>query len=360
MTLLFFFILTPILFSVFINWLLIKFSFNLGVRNINENEVRWQARKPSLGGISFYLNFLIFFIGILFYLLINHIEINNLKTILALFLATSFGFFIGLIDDARNTNPLLKLIGQIICGIILVFFEITIPLSSNLIWNAICTVFWVVFLMNSINMLDNMDGLTSIVSLYIITAIVTLFFSMSITFESAIIMVVASSIVGFLFYNWSPSKIYMGDSGSQFLGVFLAYVSILYIWNFRSENGGYFQVNQFLIPFFIFTIPIFDTTTVFIHRILRGQSPFVGGRDHLSHHLVYRGLKEWQSVLILGIINLFFSALALYRVMYKVDIMYIDIYLFVLWIGSFLILQWFYVHSLKFKLEVLRNINTTK
>jgi UDP-GlcNAc:undecaprenyl-phosphate GlcNAc-1-phosphate transferase len=114
-----------------------------------------------------------------------------------------------------------------------------------------------------------------------------------------------------------------------------------------------------LIPFFIFTIPIFDTTTVFIHRILRGQSPFIGGRDHLSHHLVYRGLKEWQSVLTLGIINLFFSAIALYRVLYKVDIMYIDIYLFVLWIGTFLILQWFYVHSLKFKLEVLRNINTT-
>ena len=124
-----FYILFPALASIFINWILIKFSFNLGIRNINENEKRWQERKPSLGGISFYINFLIFFIGILFYLIFNKIEIINIKSILGLFLSVSTGFFIGLIDDARNTNPLLKLTGQIICGIILVFFEITIPLS---------------------------------------------------------------------------------------------------------------------------------------------------------------------------------------------------------------------------------------
>ncbi len=359
MTLLLFFIFIPIISSIFINWLLIKFSFNLGIRNINISEIRWQARKPSLGGISFYLNFLIFFIGILFYLLLNNIAVSNIKSLLGLFLATSFGFFIGLIDDARNTNPLLKLIGQIICGIILVFFEISIPLSSNIVWNAFFTVFWVVFLMNSINMLDNMDGLTSIVSLYIITTIVTSFFNHIISFESAIIMVVASSIVGFLYFNWSPSKIYMGDSGSQFLGVFLAYISILYIWNFRTENGGYFQTNQFLIPFLIFTTPIFDTATVFIHRILRGQSPFIGGRDHLSHHIVYIGFKDWQAVLLLGILNLFFSAIALFRILYKVEIQYFDIYIFILWIGTFLFLQWFYIHSQKYKIEVLKNINTT-
>ncbi len=344
-----FYILFPALASIFINWILIKFSFNLGVRNINENGKRWQERKPSLGGISFYINFLIFFIGILFYLIFNKIEIINIKSILGLFLSVSIGFFIGLIDDARNTNPLLKLIGQIICGIILVFFEIIIPLSSNVVWNAIFTIFWVVFLMNSINMLDNMDGLTSLISLYIFTAIITLFFNTSNTFEIAIIMIITSSIMGFLFYNWNPSKIYMGDSGSQFLGIFLAYVSITYIWDYRTEHGGFFQINQFLIPFLIFTIPIFDTSTVFIHRILRGQSPFVGGRDHLSHHFVYLGLKEWQAVLTLGVVNLFFSAIAIYRIIHNTDILYFDIYLFVLWIGTFFILQWFYIKALKQK-----------
>jgi UDP-GlcNAc:undecaprenyl-phosphate GlcNAc-1-phosphate transferase len=357
MFLLGFFVFVPAFLSIFINWLLIKFSFNLGVRNINESEKRWQERKPSLGGISFYLNFLIFFIGILFYLMIHKIEIDNIKSIIGLFLSASIGFFIGLIDDAKNTNPLLKLMGQLICGLVLVYFGITIPISTNIIWNAIFTVFWTVFLMNSINMLDNMDGLTSLISLYIITAIITLHFNISVTFEIAIMMVVTSSILGFLYFNWSPSKIYMGDSGSQFLGIFLAYISILYIWDYRIDNGGYFQINQLLIPFFIFTIPIFDTSTVFIHRILRGQSPFVGGRDHLSHHLVYSGLKEWQAVLTLGIINLIFSAIALYRVLFTVEILYFDIYLFTIWIGTFLFLQWFYVHSLKHKKEALRNIN---
>lgn len=360
MFLLGFFIFVPAFVSIFINWILIKFSFNLGVRNINENEKRWQERKPSLGGISFYLNFLIFFIGILFYFILNKMEIVNIKSILGLFISSSFGFFIGLIDDARNTNPLLKLIGQLICGFILVLFGISIPLCSNTIWNAIFTIFWVVFLMNSINMLDNMDGLTSIISLYIITAIITLNFTNTISFEIAIMMIVTSSIFGFLFFNWSPSRIYMGDSGSQFLGIFLAYISTVYLWNFRIDDGGYFQINQFLIPFFIFTIPIFDTSTVFIHRILRGQSPFIGGRDHLSHHLVYSGLKEWQAVLTLGVINLIFSAIALYKVIYPIKILYIDLYLFALWIGTFLFLQWFYIHSLKHKLDILRNINNVR
>jgi UDP-GlcNAc:undecaprenyl-phosphate GlcNAc-1-phosphate transferase len=169
-----FFLIFGFILSVAINWILIHFSFNLGVRNI-ENEVRWQARKPSLGGISFIINFLIFALLASFFITQNPSfkeKLNVLGTIISVIL----GFLIGLIDDAKNTNPLLKLFGQVLCGIIIATFGILIPISDNTVWNYIFTIFWTVFLMNSINMLDNMDGLTSLVSVLILSAILSFYF----------------------------------------------------------------------------------------------------------------------------------------------------------------------------------------
>lgn len=86
----------------------------------------------------------------------------------------------------------------------------------------------------------------------------------------------------------------MGDTGSQFLGAFLSGMSIVYLWQFRADTGEYFQIKQFLLPVLAFIVPIIDTTTVFVRRLLRRQSPFVGGRDHTTHHLVYLGLSDGQ------------------------------------------------------------------
>ena len=141
---------------------MIKFSVNLGVRNLNlKEEIRWQKKKPSVGGLSFYIVFLIFFTvvsNLILTEIMGDVSYSFYRD-LSLLVSGSIGFFIGLIDDARNTNPLLKLLGQILCGIVIVAFGCTIPLSPNVVWNGIFTVFWVVFLMNSINMLDNMDRL---------------------------------------------------------------------------------------------------------------------------------------------------------------------------------------------------------
>ena len=329
--------------SLCINWILIKFSINLGVRNLSkEDEIRWQSRKPSVGGLAFYLVFLIL------YSIISNIVIHSalgqfvfqFQRDVSLLIALTAGFFVGLIDDAKNTNPLLKFLGQIFCGLILVYFGVIIPISPNLIWNGICTVIWTVFLMNSINMLDNMDGLTSLVSFIIIIGMVTFGFTQPFQTVSILMSIVTAGIlIGFLVYNWHPSKIYMGDSGSQFLGIALAHLSIVFIWNQRVTHGGYFQVNQFFLPLMMFTIPIFDTATVFIHRLLRRQSPFVGGKDHLSHHLVYMGLKDSQAVTILAVINALYLFIGL-----MIDRFYPQYILptMILWLCSFGIVQLFY------------------
>lgn len=337
-----FFLFFGFIFSAAINWILIHFSFNLGVRNI-ENEVRWQARKPSLGGISFIITFLIFALLASFFINQNPSFIEKMH-ILGLIIAVILGFLIGLIDDAKNTNPLLKLLGQIACGILIAAFGILIPISDNTVWNYIFTIFWTVFLMNSINMLDNMDGLTSLISIIILSSIISL--NIFCGFEQIYSLIGFASIatlVGFLVFNWSPSKIYMGDSGSQFLGILLSCFSILFIWNFKSDSGGYFQVQQLFLPFFIFTIPIFDTTTVFIHRLLKKQSPFVGGKDHLSHHFVYLGLKDYQSVFLLGIIQFTFSIIAFYIYFFKSNSPFIYYYTFAFWLLSFLFIQGLYL-----------------
>jgi UDP-GlcNAc:undecaprenyl-phosphate GlcNAc-1-phosphate transferase len=326
--------------SLIFNWILTKFSLNLGVRNLTkEEEIRWQHRKPSVGGIAFYICFLIFFSIISLSFQTAPLFKNQIQ--LSLLISCSLGFIIGLIDDARNTNPIWKLLGQTLCAIVLCSFDIVIPFSPNLLWNYVLTVFWVVFLMNSINMLDNMDGLTTTISIFILFSIV-ISQPQSESFYIVLTYCIIGILFGFLFFNWNPSRIYMGDSGSQFLGILLAHISIVYLWDNRSTNGGYFQVEQFILPMMFFTVPIYDTMTVFIHRLLKGNSPFVGGRDHLSHHLVYLGFKDYQSVFILSMVN--FSAIAIGFYCFSNYRPYL-LFLFGLWIIGFLFVQILYKYA---------------
>jgi UDP-GlcNAc:undecaprenyl-phosphate GlcNAc-1-phosphate transferase len=334
------------LISTTVNWVLLNYSINLGIRNISaKEEIRWQKHKSSIGGLSFYIVFLIFYAILSNLILVNAIPNASFDFYrdVSLMSAASIGFFIGLIDDARNTNPLLKLLGQIICGVTLVCFNQIIPISPNLFWNSFFTILWVVFLMNSINMLDNMDGLTASISNSILIGCAIIFVIENYTLSNIITISIIGTLLGFLIFNWYPSRIYMGDSGSQFLGIVLAHISIYTLWQNRTADGGYFQLNQFFLPLLFFTIPIFDTTTVIIHRLLRKQSPFVGGKDHISHHLVFLGLKDWQAVSLLLIINMIFIIIGL-----KWNEPKFYGCILVLWIASFLIFQYVYIKAKAF------------
>ena len=294
--------------SLAINYLLLKFSFNLGSRNnVAFKQVRWTAHvKPSIGGISFFIIFLLSW-GIYGFISQEKGNVPD-KQIIGIVAATSLGFLAGLYDDAFNTNPLLKFLLQLTCGVILVSFNVKINISNLEFINIFFTLMWVVGLMNSINMLDNMDGVTGSISAFIIIGLIGV---LAITGHAAsdfymlILTGVLGAVIGFLRFNWSPSKIFMGDTGSQFLGVFLASISIIFLWKFNEGNQGLLQVKPFVLPALFFIIPIIDTTTVTVRRLLRGQSPFVGGKDHITHHFAYLGLKESNIVLLLLATTLF-------------------------------------------------------
>ena len=299
--------LVSIFFSFIVNWLLLRLSFNLGVKNNDKsNQIRWANNvKPAVGGISFFIVFLISIsvIGALPREASNFLD----KKLIGIMAASSLGFIIGLADDAYNTNPLIKFIGQLSCAFILIFSDIYIPLTSVLSINYAITIFWVIGLMNSINMLDNMDGITTSISASIIVGLIAVVFSQnSLLINHYIVLLVGvlGALCGFLYYNWHPAKIYMGDTGSQFMGVFLAATSIIYFWGFKDDFTTVIDIKQFVIPILIFIIPLVDTTTVTIRRLMKKQSPFVGGKDHITHHLVYLGFSEKQVAIFLIFVSL--------------------------------------------------------
>lgn len=281
--------------SWLINRLLLRFSRSLGIRNKNDVVVRWSNEsKPSLGGISMFITFMI---AVMIYAIINPANtiFDNLEFIGLLF-ASILAFGIGLVDDAYNTRPFLKLFGQIACGLILVFSDNSISFFHNDIADGVLTVIWIVAIMNSLNMLDNMDGITATVSLFILlSCMVSVLVITNFEFNLWVIILVAEigAIIGFLTYNINPAKMFMGDAGSQFLGLFVGFFAIRGLWNVPATYDMP-SWSGLLIALVAFTPAAADTLTVVINRLKKGQSPMLGGKDHTTHHLVYKGLNDFQ------------------------------------------------------------------
>lgn len=298
------------IFSVLINSILLKFSQNLGTRNLHDQKhIRWNPNvKPSLGGISFFVVFLISFIILGFINNLLPLHFKNLK-IIGIFLVCTIAFIMGLADDAYNTKPLLKFLTQIACGFILYFTGTRINIFPVETLNLGLTVLWVAGLMNSINMLDNMDGITTIVSITILCFVITLNQKLNLILTPLPILSlgVLGALLGFLIFNWHPSKMFMGDTGSQFLGCFLAVLGIDYCWNSYSLVNNIWHtadpaVLGFITVALVFILPLTDTATVSINRIRKGKSPFVGGKDHTTHHLFFKGITEKRiAILFFGI-----------------------------------------------------------
>ncbi|MGD0711581.1 MAG: MraY family glycosyltransferase [Bacteroidales bacterium] len=293
-----------LVFSFLINSLFLKFIKTLGIRNKEETIIRWGTEsKPAIGGISFYIIFLLSIIAYPFFFDVRTYFLN-LPFIGVLF-ASTLGFLMGLFDDAYNTKPLIKLFSQITCGIILISTNVYIHLFGNEYLNYAITIIWVVGIMNSINMIDNMDAISSIVSISIIlTAIINLFYVNDFKNTDLFVLIgVLAALLGFLWFNWHPSVIYMGDTGSQFLGAFLAAIGIIYFWNKQAAGGVEIWSRQVITSALVFSIPIIDTTTVVIKRIRKGKSPFIGGKDHISHHISYLGFSDRQVALFFIVIS---------------------------------------------------------
>jgi len=297
-----------VIFSFLINTIMLKFETTLGIRNNDQPVVRWSnVAKPALGGITIYISFLLS--STCFSIFFDDVHVFNDMTTLGLLTASSIAFLMGLADDAYNTRPYLKFTVQILCGVIVCATGSSIQLFEADLLNYTLTVLWVIGIMNSINMLDNMDGITTTISIFILLACLS---NMVIHdnyhfFDFIAILGVLASLLAFLFHNWYPSKMFMGDTGSQFLGVFLAIMSIRYLWNSTNYSGEVIHSQQISTLLIAFALPIIDTTSVVINRLARKQSPFVGGKDHTTHHLSYLGFSDGR----VGFIYLTISAFGL-------------------------------------------------
>ena len=308
-----FFFFASVAFSMLINSILLRFVKTPGTKNQPAPIVRWSSEtKPAIGGLSFFIVFLFAFI---FFFILFDVDISqSSRSLLGLISACILAFMMGLADDAYNTRPFMKFIVQVICGLCLFFSGSTIGTFHYTWLNGILTILWTVGIMNSINMLDNMDAIAAVVSAFIFTTVLIYMAlkGMAETAPFALLLGTIATLLGFLFYNWHPSRIYMGDTGSQFLGVLLAYAGIHFAWNSVGADGMAIPSREILTVLLIFVLPISDTTSVVINRISRGKSPFVGGRDHTTHSLSYAGLSDSQVAFVYIGISLLSLCLSLY------------------------------------------------
>jgi UDP-GlcNAc:undecaprenyl-phosphate/decaprenyl-phosphate GlcNAc-1-phosphate transferase len=239
---------------------------------------------PLLGGAAIVIASLLTLL-----LLRDRFEFQQLGSIL---LGASLVALLGFYDDRWGLQPILKLLGQIVAAIILILSGVKVSALPEEWMNLTVTMVWVVGLTNSLNLLDNMDGLSSGVAAVCASFFVVMAAVSGQVYVGALAAALLGATLGFLVYNFNPASIFMGDTGSMFLGFMLAAIGI----KLRFPDNVPFVT--WMVPIIVMGIPIFDTTLVFISRLRRGKNPLTTpGRDHLSHRLVARGFTTREAVM---------------------------------------------------------------
>ena len=215
---------------------------------------------------------------------------------------------IGLWDDFKNLPPLPRFIGQSVAGLVV---AAALVLGSNVanptgstFADVLITVIWVVGICNSINFFDNLDGGAAGTAAISAIFLTYLAINSGQAFIAALSIVVAGATLGFLIWNRAPARIYMGDAGALFLGVLLATLTI------RLNPDTKTSISSFATPILLLAIPILDTTVAVLSRLRRGVSPFLGGKDHLSHRLVRTGLSRKIAAIVLWVLSAIFALFA--------------------------------------------------
>lgn len=259
---------------------------------------------PYLGGVAIVLGV------VLITLIVTLIsDLNSLSLAAGILLPSLFLSCVGLIDDLRNLSPLPRFLAQSLVGIVVALILIqseTIGAPTGFkILDIIITITFIVGLSNSINFFDNIDGGASgsvAISSFILSILA---YSSKQHLLAGISIVISGATIGFLWWNKSPARIYMGDAGSLFLGSILAAILI------RFDPIPSTYPIYFFVPLFLIAVPLLDTCTVIISRVLRKTSPFIGGRDHLSHRLMRFGVSKVRAVSILWALTLIFCLIAI-------------------------------------------------
>tara|TARA_B100001248_G_scaffold54860_1_gene36302 strand:+ start:160 stop:1191 length:1032 start_codon:yes stop_codon:yes gene_type:complete len=313
-----------LLISLFLNKISLNFkNFSKQENTINQKRLS-SLKVPTYGGISMSLAFLVST------RLLGKVDSEIMQIAFYAVLIT----IIGLLDDRYNLNWKIKLVLQLVAISTPIYLlniylniEQLIGINMNNILNLFTTVIWILLIVNSLNFLDNMDGLAATTATMIAISLGILSYITNQYKLTDISIVLVASMLGFLYFNFPKAKLYMGDSGSLFLGYCLGFISILFSWNNNIESSWIFQIQPVIL---FFTIPLLDLMTVMISRIRDGKSPMTGGTDHISHRLLKKGYTSSQVLIIFG----FFSLIILITTM---GILYLNEFVsLLLLIGYFL------------------------
>ena len=299
----------------------IRFAKKVGALDIPKEKRKIHKKPmPRLGGLAVIAGFAV---SVIYLLVVMSIE----KTI-NLFDGENYfikiiGFFAGAIvlgifcfvDDLKNINPFVKLIGQILAATIVVMCGIEIDKISFFptivtedFSRIIFTIVWIVGITNAINLIDGLDGLSSGVSLISCVSLLIIFaLNDSPLISILLVTALAGALVGFLPYNFNPARTFLGDTGSNFLGYTLSIISIL-------GMAKTYTAIVIIAPLIVFALPLLDTSLAIVRRIIKTKSlkgVFKADKEHLHHKIMKHGYTQKQAVLILYALSATFGMFAI-------------------------------------------------
>lgn len=270
-----------------------SFAYKIGAIDVPKDNRRMHKKPiPRVGGLAIFLGFIVST------LVFGRLD-GEMKSIL---LGAVIIVLLGIVDDVMALKPGTKFIGQIVAAVIPIMANVRISLLTNpfdsdsyirLGWFSIpITVIWIVGMTNAVNFIDGLDGLACGVSSIASLTVFTIALLVTEPHIAIVMAALAGACFGFLPYNLNPAQIFMGDTGSMFLGYILATISITGLFKLCAAIS-------FIVPFIILGLPIFDTGFAIVRRLLKGQSPLQADRGHIHHRLVDMGFDQKQSVAIL-------------------------------------------------------------
>ncbi|EOD01757.1 glycosyltransferase family 4 protein [Caldisalinibacter kiritimatiensis] len=281
-----------------------RFAEKIGAIDVPKDNRRIHKKPiPLMGGLAIYISTVV---SMLLFLPMD-------KTSIAIIAGGTIIVISGIIDDMKSLSPKLKLLAQIVAAIILIWGDIKIEFITNpfastgmtylKIFSIPVTIFWVVGITNTLNLIDGLDGLASGVAS--IAAVSLLFVSSINGFPTVMMMsaILAGAALGFLPHNFNPAKIFMGDTGSLFLGYMLSVIAIEGVMKSVAAIA-------IAVPVLALGLPIFDTTFAIFRRFLNGRPIMEADKGHLHHRLLDRGFTQKQTVLVLYVISMFLGTIA--------------------------------------------------
>ncbi|MBU1318960.1 MAG: undecaprenyl/decaprenyl-phosphate alpha-N-acetylglucosaminyl 1-phosphate transferase [candidate division Zixibacteria bacterium] len=298
---------TALVGGVLLSMVSIQVCRRLGVFDMPTARKRHQMPMPHLGGAAIFISFWIVF-AVAFQASAT-IQEELSGRLIVIFLASLVVFLTGLVDDLRNLSFVHKLLGQLVAAAIVMLGGFTIPMfhipfsgAVELGWAAYpVTTLWIVVLSNSVNLIDGMDGLAGSVSLTVCFGMLLTGVLLEVESVVAITVCLAGAIVGFMFFNKPPAKLFMGDSGSLFLGFMFSMLAV--ICPIKS-----FTAVAMFVPLVAVGVPLTEVLVTFIRRSVTGQRFYVADNRHIYNYLLDYGFSQKTTLTILSGVSLAFTA----------------------------------------------------